>query len=40
MERQHVERTLAYCGWIKSSAASMLGITRATLDRKIKDNGL
>ena len=40
MERQHVELTLAYCGWNKSRAASMLGITRATLDRKIKDNGL
>ncbi|MDR1384133.1 MAG: sigma 54-interacting transcriptional regulator [Planctomycetaceae bacterium] len=35
-EKQHIEATLQFCEWNKSSAARILGIERTTLDRKIK----
>jgi DNA-binding NtrC family response regulator len=40
MERRHIEATLAHTGWNKSRAASILGIERSTLDRKIRRYGL
>ncbi len=39
-ERQHIEKVLLAVRWKKSSAAWILGITRATLDRKIAKHGL
>ena len=36
MERAHILRTLNACGWNKSRTASILGIERSTLDRKIR----
>ena len=36
MERRHVEATLQSTGWNKSRTASILGIERSTLDRKIR----
>jgi DNA-binding NtrC family response regulator len=39
-ERRHVERVLAGVNWKKIDAARVLGITRATLDRKIAKHGL
>ena len=36
MERQHILATLAATGWNKSQTASLLGIERSTLDRKIR----
>ena len=36
MERQHILATLSATGWNKSQAASLLGIERTTLDRKIR----
>ncbi|MEZ6092808.1 MAG: sigma 54-interacting transcriptional regulator [Pirellulaceae bacterium] len=36
VEAQHIEATLHSTGWNKSRAASILGIERSTLDRKIK----
>jgi len=39
-EKQHIEATLQFCQWNKSSAARVLGIERTTLDRKIKRYGL
>jgi Nif-specific regulatory protein len=36
VERQHILRTLQHTDWNKSQAASILGIERSTLDRKIK----
>ena len=36
VERQHILTTLNHTGWNKSKAASMLGIERSTLDRKIR----
>ncbi len=36
MERQHILATLLSTGWNKSQAASLLGIERTTLDRKIR----
>ena len=36
MERQHILATLASTGWNKSQTASLLGIERSTLDRKIR----
>lgn len=36
MERRHILATLNALGWNKSQAASMLGIERSTLDRKIR----
>jgi len=39
-EKQHIEATLEFCQWNKSSAARVLGIERTTLDRKIKRYGI
>jgi transcriptional regulator with GAF, ATPase, and Fis domain len=36
MERKHILATLKATGWNKSQTASMLGIERSTLDRKIQ----
>ena len=36
MERRHISATLQSTGWNKSRAASILGIERSTLDRKIR----
>jgi Nif-specific regulatory protein len=36
MEREHVLRTLNATSWNKSRAATILGIERSTLDRKIR----
>jgi transcriptional regulator with GAF, ATPase, and Fis domain len=36
MERQHILTTLSITGWNKSRAATILGIERSTLDRKIR----
>ena len=36
VEARHIEATLAETGWNKSRSASILGIERSTLDRKIK----
>ncbi|NUQ62242.1 MAG: sigma 54-interacting transcriptional regulator [Pirellulales bacterium] len=36
MERSHIEATLKHTGWNKSRTASILGIERSTLDRKIR----
>jgi Nif-specific regulatory protein len=35
MERRHIFNTLNHTAWNKSKAASILGIERSTLDRKI-----
>ncbi len=40
MEQDHILRTLNSTGWNKSRAASILGIERSTLDRKIRRYGL
>jgi len=36
LEKEHILRTLAHTDWNKSQAATILGIERSTLDRKIK----
>jgi Nif-specific regulatory protein len=36
MERRHIYTTLQSTGWNKSQTASILGIERSTLDRKIR----
>ncbi len=36
VERIHIQATLDATGWNKSRTASILGIERSTLDRKIK----
>jgi Nif-specific regulatory protein len=36
VEKEHIRRTLQHTDWNKSQAASILGIERSTLDRKIK----
>src|SRR5207253_2830108 len=36
VERQHILDTLTQTGWNKSRAATILGIERSTLDRKIR----
>ena len=36
VECRHIEQTLASTAWNKSKAASILGVERSTLDRKIK----
>jgi Nif-specific regulatory protein len=36
VERQHILDTLNLTGWNKSRAATILGIERSTLDRKIR----
>jgi len=40
IERIHILRTLNSTGWNKSRAATILGIERSTLDRKIRRYGL
>lgn len=40
VEQRHIASTLEATGWNKSRAASILGIERSTLDRKIKKYGL
>ena len=35
VERRHIQQVLGQCGWNKSRAASLLGISRTRLDRKI-----
>ena len=40
MEKQHVLETLQATGWNKSRTASILGIERSTLDRKIRRHEL
>jgi Nif-specific regulatory protein len=40
VEKRHIEATLKYTDWNKSQAASILGIERSTLDRKIKGYNL
>lgn len=35
MEARHIETMMNYCEWNKSRAASLLGIERSTLDRKL-----
>jgi two-component system response regulator HydG len=39
-ERRQMIRALRQSGWNKSQAALLLGVTRKTIDRKIKDFGL
>jgi Nif-specific regulatory protein len=36
MERLHILNTLKHTNWNKSRTASILGIERSTLDRKIR----
>jgi transcriptional regulator with GAF, ATPase, and Fis domain len=40
VERHHILNTLQYTNWNKSKTASILGIERSTLDRKIRRFGL
>jgi DNA-binding NtrC family response regulator len=40
VEKRHILETLRHTEWNKSQAASILGIERSTLDRKIKGYGL
>ena len=40
MERLHILNTLKHTNWNKSKTASILGIERSTLDRKIRRYGL
>lgn len=40
VERDHIKATLIHTEWNKSQAASILGIERSTLDRKIKSYDL
>ncbi len=36
LERRHILKTLNHVGWNKSKTATILGIERSTLDRKIQ----
>jgi len=36
MEKEHILATLKHVNWVKSQAATILGIERSTLDRKIR----
>jgi Nif-specific regulatory protein len=36
VEKRHILQTLEYTDWNKSQTATILGIERSTLDRKIK----
>jgi Nif-specific regulatory protein len=36
MEKEHIHGTLRFVNWVKSQAATLLGIERSTLDRKIR----
>ena len=40
LEKQHIEETLKHTEWNKSQAATILGIERSTLDRKIRSYGI
>lgn len=40
LEKQHIRQTLEHTNWNKSQAATILGIERSTLDRKIKSYDL
>ena len=40
VERIHIQQTLKATGWNKSRTASILGVERSTLDRKIRRYGL
>ena len=40
VEKRHILNTLEHTDWNKSQAATILGIERSTLDRKIKGYGL
>ena len=40
VERRHIQQTLNATAWNKSKTATILGIERSTLDRKIKTYGL
>jgi len=40
MERTHIQRTLDQLDWVKKNVAEALGISRPTLDRKIRLYGL
>lgn len=40
VERQHIERVLESSGWNKRQACRLLGISRPTLDRKLREFGL
>jgi len=40
VEREHIENVLAYTGYEKKRAAEILGISRPTLDKKIRDYGI
>ncbi len=40
VEHRHIVAVLAACGWNKRRSCGVLGITRPTLDRKIKEFGL
>jgi Nif-specific regulatory protein len=40
IEKQHIQRTLIWTGWVKRESARLLGIERSTLDRKIQRYGL
>jgi transcriptional regulator of acetoin/glycerol metabolism len=40
VEKAHIERVLALCGWNRSAAARALGIDRRTLFSKIQRHGL
>ena len=40
VERQHIDRTLRAVDWNRTRAAKELGISRATLIKKIRDYGM
>ncbi len=40
VEREHIENVLIYTGYEKKRAAEILGISRPTLDRRLKEYGL
>jgi DNA-binding NtrC family response regulator len=40
VEREHIENILVYTSYEKKRAADILGISRPTLDRRIKEYGL
>jgi DNA-binding NtrC family response regulator len=40
VEAEHIRRTLTHTKWTKSLASKILGITRPTLDKKVKEYGI
>ena len=40
VEKEHIRRVLHHTEWNKSRAATILGVERSTLDRKIKGYAL